>query len=289
MGSIPVLNDNQMNALRRIVGANQTFDLTVAPRGKSRRLPENAEEAVSDSEYNGYFKIVDASEYDEETGELIAFGIGVVDGATYDPEAGTSGPSYAQINGISVPVNAFVDEISTGVTTFVELEYIEATGQTDIVLSAGALLPSDDSQLHTLIGRVYFVDGAMYIEQAHVSGVITMNCVYRGGFKLLVTPGELGDEILGSVEDNECKLTGGYVDALRQTVQETEIDWTGNIYFNVLYDVASSQYNYSVTQNPVAPTDKVRSVSIRIGSFNGNTAVQYFNGNSITLAGDYVI
>ena len=58
MGSIPVLNDNQMNALRRIVGANQTFDLTVASKGKARRLPEYTDETVSVSEYNGYFKAV---------------------------------------------------------------------------------------------------------------------------------------------------------------------------------------------------------------------------------------
>ena len=49
MGSIPVLNDTQMAALRRIVGTNQKKDLTTAPRGRSRRLPSSYEGGANSS------------------------------------------------------------------------------------------------------------------------------------------------------------------------------------------------------------------------------------------------
>lgn len=39
MGGIPVLNDSQMSALRRIVGTNQKFKLVPTGKEKTRRLP----------------------------------------------------------------------------------------------------------------------------------------------------------------------------------------------------------------------------------------------------------
>ena len=44
MGGIPVLNDSQMNALRRVVGTNQKFDLTGTKKSQGRRLPTYEEE-----------------------------------------------------------------------------------------------------------------------------------------------------------------------------------------------------------------------------------------------------
>lgn len=58
MGGIPVLNDNQMNALRRVIGTNQKFDLTVAPQGKSRRLPSYPEEETAAST-EGMFRVTE--------------------------------------------------------------------------------------------------------------------------------------------------------------------------------------------------------------------------------------
>ena len=234
-------------------------------------------------EYNGYFKIVDMSETDEETGQKI-FKIGVVDGRTYNSETGTSGDSIAYINGTNVSISAFTSEVTSGKTTFVQLEYIYATGATAIKLSENALLPSDDSMFHVLIGRVNFNSGAMSIEQVHTSGIITINTTYRGGFKLAVTPteGENGRAYA-------CKMFGGYVDALRTSVSDMVISWTGGVYFNVLYTVETQSYSFTVTSSAASQSDAVRSVSIFIGRFDGTQTTQYFTGGSITLAGNYVL
>ena len=283
MGSIPVLNDKQMSALRRIVGTNQKIDLTTNTQNRTRRFPGTSEVENVDAGYNGYFKIVNKSTYDD-TGKISEFKIGVVDGETYNSESGTSGASIAYINGTNVSINAFTSSVSSGKTTFVQLEYIYATGATAIKLSEGALLPSDDSMFHVLIGRVNFNSGAMSIEQVHISGVITINTAYRGGFKLAVIPSEGG-----SGRTYACKMFGGYVDALRASAVDAALTWTGSVYFNVLYDVDEKRYSSSVTSNAVLPTDAVRAVSIFIGSFDGTRAVQSFTGGSITLAGDYVL
>lgn len=113
MGSIPVLNDNQMNALRRIVGANQTFDLTVAPRSKSRRLPEYTDEVVvSDSEYNGYFKAIL-----QETKDGVKQ-VKIVNGA--DPESGICG--HTDIGN----VNAATLNFEEGKSLYLTAVYVSA-------------------------------------------------------------------------------------------------------------------------------------------------------------------
>ena len=57
-GGIPVLNERQMSALRRIVGSNQKINLTGTPKGKTRRLPtyQEAEEEAS-TESGGMFHL----------------------------------------------------------------------------------------------------------------------------------------------------------------------------------------------------------------------------------------
>lgn len=49
MGGIPLLNDNQMNSLRRILGTNQKLNLTVSHHGKTRKLPSFEEESTASS------------------------------------------------------------------------------------------------------------------------------------------------------------------------------------------------------------------------------------------------
>ena len=56
MGNIPVLSDSQMTSLRRVVGTNQRFDLTVTPKGKARRIPAYPEDE-KEPEYDGPFAL----------------------------------------------------------------------------------------------------------------------------------------------------------------------------------------------------------------------------------------
>ena len=80
MGGIPVLNDNQMNALRRVVGTNQKFDLTVAPQGKSRRLPSYPEDTSPG--YSGMFAVTE-----NEDGTVVVEGGMAITGFGSGPRA----------------------------------------------------------------------------------------------------------------------------------------------------------------------------------------------------------
>ena len=59
MGYIPVLNDNQMSALRRVVGTNQKINLTTPQKSLTRRLPTYSDEGenTGSSDYQGMFHL----------------------------------------------------------------------------------------------------------------------------------------------------------------------------------------------------------------------------------------
>ena len=166
MGGIPVLNDNQMNALRRVIGTNQKFDLTVAPQGKSRRLPSYPEEETAASaEYNGYFTLKDVSTRDEQ-GNITAVRIAVCDGETWDTEHETSGDSYLRVNFNQYQVPS---SVLTGVSRYIYIE-CDATSTPIITLISSAIVKNDD------VGNnlYYYLLGEWYenkIIQRHNSGI----------------------------------------------------------------------------------------------------------------------
>ncbi len=180
MGGIPVLNDNQMNALRRVVGTNQKFNLTVAPQGKSKRLPSYPEEeAAASAEYNGYFTLKDVSTRDEQ-GNITAVRIAVCDGETWDAEHETSGDSYLRVNYNQYAVPC---EVLAGVERYIYIE-CDATSDPLITLISSATTKSDDvgnSLYYYLLGEWY----NNQIIQRHNNGVgngiaqvwpVTVNC-----------------------------------------------------------------------------------------------------------------
>lgn len=167
MGGIPVLNDNQMNALRRVIGTNQKFDLTVAPQGKSRRLPSyQEEEMAATAEYNGYFTLKDVSTRDEQ-GNITAVRIAVCDGETWDAEHGTSGNSYLRVNYSQYAVPY---EVLTGVSRYIYIE-CDASMPTPLITLISSSTVKDDDVGNNLY---YYLLGEWYenkIIQRHNNGV----------------------------------------------------------------------------------------------------------------------
>lgn len=87
MGGIPVLDDSQMNVLRRVVGTNQKFDLTGPKKSQVRRFPTY-----------------------EEDNAIVTFGVvvimptgGVGEGAVQNATPTTSGGAILA-SGASIPV-----------------------------------------------------------------------------------------------------------------------------------------------------------------------------------------
>ena len=100
-----VLSEGDRAAVRRVVAKVGDTPLSGAAL-KSRHRPE----ADADYSYSGYFKIVDASTTGNGT---TTHKIRVVDGATYDPETGSSGP---KISSVIAGLSSSGSSISVGAT-----------------------------------------------------------------------------------------------------------------------------------------------------------------------------
>ena len=131
------------------------------------------------SEYNGYFKIIDASTYNED-GTLAEAKIKIVDGATYDEETGTSGTSRCKVN------NAYFDvpQAELAVTSqafykYVFLHYNKNSSTTEETITIGFdLRPAEDPyNCYYQIGRVLAdsnQNSGFSIQQDHIVGVPQM-------------------------------------------------------------------------------------------------------------------
>ena len=125
--------------------------------------------------YSGYFKIVDASTTGNGT---TTHKIRVVDGATYDPETGSSGPSVCKVNNqvFSVEPAEFTVSASKVYVLKFTAESVESEGSpAKVEVVEVNALPSDDSDYAWYqIGRVIVDDGSMTIQQDHTAGVVQM-------------------------------------------------------------------------------------------------------------------
>jgi len=128
------------------------------------------------SEYNGYFKIVNASTTSE--GGQTSNKIKIVDGATYDSTGGTSGKSVCKVNNAVFQIDPFSADVS-GTKTYV-LTYTAgtrasgSTPATEATVEIVALdsMPSDTkTNAYYQIGRAIVSNGQMKIQQDHTAGV----------------------------------------------------------------------------------------------------------------------
>lgn len=126
-------------------------------------------------EYNGYFKIVNAS---TTTSGQVSNKIMIVDGATYNAETGISGKSVCKVNNAVFQIEVFSADVSSGKTYC--LKYTAATAESGDIPAADAKveiveldeMPSDDTKnAYYQIGRTIVSDGSMKIQQDHQSGV----------------------------------------------------------------------------------------------------------------------
>lgn len=127
-------------------------------------------------EYNGYFKIVNASVTDEngKTSNRIR----IVDGATYNPQTGISGKSVCKVNNAVFEIETFSADVSAGKTYC--LKYTAAAEAGGVTPAAAAkveiveldAMPSDDTKnAYYQIGRTIVTNGTMKIAQDHTAGV----------------------------------------------------------------------------------------------------------------------
>lgn len=229
--------------------------------------------ATTETDYNGYFKLVDMTTTDENG--VTTYKVGVVDGATYNAEAGTSGDSVIMLNGRqrTIPAAVFSPENLTE-EYYIVLEFVWSTGEATLIQTT-SLPAEDDSILYLQIGRYFVKDGNLQIEQwAMESGAYSLRNEYAGDFKLYRTPGEGGVSVA---------MAEGYSDAAGR-IAGTAIDWTGGVYVNFRAD--GDKITASVENDRASGEG---AVSVHIGTVKSDKTVSQVQKNEIVLAGKYVV
>lgn len=173
-------------ALRRLIsGELETRRYTPAQSETTPKQTLLASGKVTQAEvdysYNGYFKIIDASTYNED-GTLAESKIKIVDGATYDEETGTSGTSRCKVN------NAYFDvpqaelavtsqALSSGYAVFLHYNKNSSTTEETITIGFDRDHEEDSYNCYYQIGRVLAdsnQNSGFSIQQDHVVGVPQM-------------------------------------------------------------------------------------------------------------------
>lgn len=133
------------------------------------------------AEYNGYFKIIDASTYNED-GTLAEAKIKIIDGATYDEETGTSGTSRCKVNNayFDVPqaeLAVTAQALNSGYAVFLHYNKNSSTAEETITLEFDETITEDSYNCYYQVGRVLSdnnENAGFSIQQDHVVGVPQM-------------------------------------------------------------------------------------------------------------------
>lgn len=133
------------------------------------------------AEYNGYFKIIDASTYNED-GTLAEAKIKIIDGATYDDETGTSGTSRCKVNNayFDVPqaeLAVTAQALNSGYAVFLHYNKNSSTAEETITLEFDETITEDSYNCYYQVGRVLSdnnENAGFSIQQDHVVGVPQM-------------------------------------------------------------------------------------------------------------------
>lgn len=142
------------------------------PRNLNSRHRQVMTEATGwSNEYNGYFKIIDASTYNED-GTLAEAKIKIVDGATYDVETGTSGKGICKVNNVVFQVDPYQSGVIVNDSIFA-LKYTASGKKVEVVNLADEgenSLPDDTNEnCWYQIGRVFIASGQVEIQQDHLA------------------------------------------------------------------------------------------------------------------------
>lgn len=168
----------------------RTLNATIA---RVRNLPGNplnlnsrhrqvmTEATGGNNEYNGYFKIIDASTYNED-GTLSEAKIKIIDGATYDEETGTSGTSRCKVNNayFDVPqaeLAVTAQALNSGYAVFLHYNKNSSTAEETITLEFDETITEDSYNCYYQVGRVLSdnnENAGFSIQQDHVVGVPQM-------------------------------------------------------------------------------------------------------------------
>lgn len=123
------------------------------------------------AEYNGYFKIIDASTFNED-GTLAEAKIKIVDGATYNEETGTSGKGICKVNNVVFQVDPYQSGVIVNDSIFA-LKYAASGKKVEVVNLADEgenSLPDDTNEnCWYQIGRVFIASGQVEIQQDHLA------------------------------------------------------------------------------------------------------------------------
>lgn len=145
------------------------------------------------AEYNGYFKIIDASTYNDD-GTLAEAKIKIVDGATYDEETGTSGKGICKVNNVVFQVGPYQSGVIVSTCTFA-LKYTAP-----IAADESAGIEQQDAKIEV----VNLLDEGVEFLPSDTS----INCWYQIGRAIISTKAD-GTVSINVQQDHQGTATNG--------------------------------------------------------------------------------
>lgn len=180
----------------------RTLNATIA---RVRNLPGNplnlnsrhrqvmTEATGGNNEYNGYFKIIDASTYNDD-GTLAEARIRIIDGATYDDETGTSGKGICKVNNATFQVEPYQSGVIVSTCTFA-LKYTAP-----IAADESAGIEQQDAKIEV----VNLLDEGVEFLPSDTS----INCWYQIGRAIISTKAD-GTMSINVQQDHQGTATNG--------------------------------------------------------------------------------
>jgi hypothetical protein len=269
-----VISYNSPAAARR---ASQAINSITQNGGFSGQVPSERRRPYTSSvqtdgssyEYNGYFKIVDASTTDENG--VTSFKIKVVDGM--NQSEGYCG--LVQFEGQTFNVANYESPVITDVRGSI---YI-ACSIDRVFVSVGPVLPNPDINfIYREIGYYYYSnrDNTYHIVQEHISGVFVVSSTeYRGPFSIYL------DRVYGKVT-----IKGGNIIAGNRTYTVDNFEYTGSLDSTVFFAIITKTEDGFV---PSISADESNAVwSERLGYVSGSVFGQVWKFGDIRIIDRWV-
>lgn len=262
-----VISYNSPAAARR---ASQAINSIAQNGGFSGQVPSERRRPYTSSvqiegssyEYNGYFKIVDASTTDENG--VTSFKIKVIDGM--NQSEGYCG--LVQFEGQTFNVANYESPVITNTQGSV---YI-ACSTDSVFVSSGPVLPkSDINFIYRQIGRYYKKDNNYYIVQEHTSGVFVVNSTeYRGSFSIYVAT------------DGKITVKGGYIRAGYIEYKADSLEFPASALGSTIYAVITKTDDGFVPSISISDSDAVWSERLGYASSGHVTQIWKFGDMRVT-------
>ncbi len=183
-GAIVIMSDRLQMAVNNALSIGYQQLPSGANRPNRRNSLNQEIPSMGNNNYNGYFTLYLVKVIDEATGTS-KYKVRIVDGATYDPEAGSSGNSVCRVNNVIFSVPYYETDFLSGPGLFYLMYSAAVAASGDVPAQPAKVeivrgnidsdLPSDSAKnSYYQLGRITrdsWWAGYTHVTQDHITGI----------------------------------------------------------------------------------------------------------------------